>query len=110
MYPKSYCQGDAYGLGERCIQCAYGFHNTQSSTDGAMRIVLMRLGITEIHKQSVTKQLGDMPIVALDNVGTNPLIGTDHLPVLFGIELAGESSRIHQVTEEHGELAALRVR
>src|SRR4029453_17883553 len=35
---------------------------------------------------------------------------THHIPIVFGIELAGESSRIHQITEHDGELAAFCVR
>ena len=32
-----------------------------------------------------------MSIVALDDFSTSRLIGTDHVPVVFGIELADES-------------------
>ena len=45
-----------------------------------------------------------MPIVALDNFGTNPLICTHHLTPVFRVELAGELGRIDQITEHHGEL------
>ena len=34
------------------------------------------------------------------------MIGTDDFPVLFGIELAGKFSRVHEVAEHDGELAA----
>src|SRR5438445_1095061 len=47
-----------------------------------------------------------MPIVALDNVGTHPLICTHHIPVLFGIELAGQFGRVHHIAKHDGELAA----
>src|SRR5215471_6396596 len=43
IYPKSYSQGDAFGWGERRIQCAYGFHNTQPGTDSSVGIVFMRV-------------------------------------------------------------------
>ena len=51
-----------------------------------------------------------MPIVALDNVGTHPLICTHHVTVFFGVELAGESSGVHQITKHHRELSAFSVR
>src|SRR5262245_58030031 len=37
------------------------------------------------------------------------MIRVDHIPVLFGIEPGGEFCGIHQVTEEHGELASFRL-
>jgi hypothetical protein len=36
------------------------------------------------------------------------LIGSDHLEVIFRVELAGERGGIGQITEHHGELAAFR--
>jgi hypothetical protein len=45
-------------------------------------------------------------IKACDNVCTDALIRTDHVPVLFGIELGGEFCGVYEVTEHHGQLAA----
>ena len=70
----------------------------------------MRLGIAKIDQQAIAEILGDMPLKALDDLGTGGLIGAHHLPQIFGIELAGERGRIHQVTEQHGELAAFGLR
>ena len=50
-----------------------------------------------------------MSIIALDDFSTDPLIRTDHVPVVFGVELGGEFGGVHQVTEHHRELAAFRV-
>ncbi len=50
-----------------------------------------------------------MSIEALDDFGTHLLIRTDHVPVLFGVELGGECGGIDQVAEHHRELAAFRV-
>src|SRR5262245_11537005 len=49
-------------------------------------------------------------IVAPNHLRTGGLIGTDDVPVLFGVELAGESCGVHQITEQHGELAPFGVR
>ena len=49
------------------------------------------------------------PIIAVDDFGTDPLIGTDHFPILFGVELGGECGGVHQVTEHHGQLTSFRV-
>src|SRR5215831_4551934 len=51
-----------------------------------------------------------MSIKACDDFRTSRLIGTDDFSVLFRIELARESSGIHQVAEHDGELAPFRVR
>ena len=70
----------------------------------------MRLGIAKIDQQAIAEILGDMPLKALDDLSTGSLVGAHHLPQIFGIELAGERGRIHQVTEQHGELAAFGLR
>ena len=70
----------------------------------------MRLGIAKIDQQTIAEILRDMPLKALDDLGTGGLLGTHHLPQIFGIELAGERGRIHQVTEQHGELPAFGLR
>src|SRR5262245_16671794 len=66
----------------------------------------MGLRIAEIDQETITKQLSDMSIVALDNFGTHSLICPHHFPVLFGIELGGQLGGINEVTEHDRELAA----
>jgi hypothetical protein len=69
----------------------------------------MRLRIAEVHEESITEQLSDMPIVALNNVRTHPLILAHHVTPVFRVELRGESGGIDQVTEHHCELPSFRV-
>src|SRR2546430_6250494 len=66
----------------------------------------MGLGIAKIDEETIPKELGNMSLIALDDFRTCRLIGTNDFPVLFGVELGGESGRIDQITEHHGELAA----
>src|SRR5262245_47851848 len=47
-----------------------------------------------------------MPLIAGDHLAAGVLIGSHHLPPLFRVELAGQHGRVHQITEQHGELAA----
>ena len=68
----------------------------------------MGLGIAKVDQETIPKELGDMSIKACDDFGTDCLIGTDHVPVVFGIELAKRVGGIDQVTEHHGELTAFR--
>jgi hypothetical protein len=65
----------------------------------------MGVGIAKVDQETIPEQLGDMPIIALDNVGTNPLIRPDDFSILFRVELGGEFGGIDQVTEHDGELA-----
>jgi hypothetical protein len=66
----------------------------------------MRHRIAKIDKKPIAEQLRDVSVIASNYLRTGGLVGTDHLMIVFGIELAGEASRVHQVTEQHGELAA----
>src|SRR5215510_13122397 len=92
------------------MEVSHRIHDTQTSPYCSLRIVFMRLGIAEVHQEPIPEQLSNMPIVALDNLGTRSLICPHHLPVLFGIKLAGEFGGVHEITEHHGELAAFGVR
>src|SRR5215831_1167991 len=100
---------ETFRLLQTLIQVSQGSKNSQPSSYCSLRIVFMGVGIAEIDEQTVTKQLGDMPIVALNNVGTYPLIGTHHVTPVFRVELRCELRRVHQVAEHHGELAAFSV-
>jgi hypothetical protein len=74
-----------------------------------LRIIFMGLGIAKVHEESIPKELGNVTVIASHHLCTGGLIGTDHLPVLFGVELAGESCRVHQITKHHGQLATFGV-
>src|SRR6516162_5585260 len=81
-------QADIMPLSQAAIERAHRLHNTQSGADSALRIIFMRLGIAKIHEQAVAEILRDMPLKALDNLGTGSLVGTYHLPQVFGVEVA----------------------
>jgi hypothetical protein len=55
--------------------------------NSSVSVIFVSHWIPKVHQKSIPKELGDMPIVALDDFRTSRLIGTDHVPVLFGIEL-----------------------
>src|SRR6266567_4741960 len=106
MNPDTDGELETFGLLQLLIQVAHSSEDTQGSSYSPMRIVFMGLGIAEVHEQTVTEQLGDMSIVALDNFGTHPLIRTDHVTPVFWVELRGQFCGVHEVTEEDRELAA----
>jgi hypothetical protein len=51
--------------------------------------------------------LANVSFLSLNHRRTGLLIGSHHLAQLFGVQLCGKSSRAHQITEHHRELAAL---
>src|SRR5204863_7358533 len=71
----------------------------------SMGVIFMGAGIAKIHEQPIPEQLGDMSIVALDNVGTHPLIGTHHVTPVFRVELSRQGGGFHEVTKYHGQLS-----
>src|SRR5262252_3407325 len=87
------------------MQCLHRIEDLQSRPYCALGIILMGLGVAEVHQETITQELGDMPIVALDNFGTHPLICTHHVTPVFRVELAGQLGGIDQVAEHHRELS-----
>jgi hypothetical protein len=89
---------------EMGIQVSHGSKDIQACPYCSVCVIFMSVGIAKIDEETISEQLSDMSIVTLDNVGTHPLICTHHIPVLFGVELGGETSGIDQVTEHDREL------
>ena len=87
MYAETYCQSDAFVLFETSIQGSYRLDDSQPGADSSVCIVFVCLGIAKVHEKPITEQLSDMSIVALDNVGTHPLICTHHVTPVFRVEL-----------------------
>ena len=50
-----------------------------------------------------------MPVIASNHLRAGSLIRTDYVPVLFGVELAGECGGIDEVAEHHRQLPSFRV-
>src|SRR5712691_11214344 len=91
------------------MQVFHCSEDAKTSSYCSLRIIFMCLGIPKVHEKPIPKQLGDMPIVTLDDLGTDPLVCTHHIPVLFGVELRREFGGIDQITEHHRELPSFRV-
>ncbi len=83
--------------------------DAQPGAHRALGVVFMRLGMAEVHHQSIAEKLGDMALVAFDDRRAGRLIGADHLPQVFGIEPSGQRSRAREVAEHDGDLPALAV-
>jgi hypothetical protein len=70
----------------------------------------MRLGIAKVDQQPIAQILSNMALEAGDHLGARLLIGPDHFAPVFRVELAGEHGGVHQVTEQHRQLAAFGLR
>ncbi len=90
---------DAVALLEAGIQPRVRLQDPEASTHRPLGIVLMRLGIAKVDEQSIAQILRNVPLKTLDDRGAGLLIGPHHLAPLFGVDLAGEGGRVHQLTE-----------
>jgi hypothetical protein len=106
MDPQAHRQVHTPLLRQANIELAQGLDDPQSSPHRPLGVILMREGIAEVDEQAIAEILGDTPLKAADDLGARVLIGPYHLAPLFGVELAGERGRVHQVTKQHRELAA----
>src|SRR5262249_36378501 len=91
------------------VELPQGLHDAQPGPHGALRVIFMRQGVAKVDEQSIAEILRDMSLKARDYLGTGLLIGPHHLTQVFRVKLAGEWGRVHQVAEQHGELAAFGV-
>jgi hypothetical protein len=88
------------------MQGCHRSEDTKTSAYSPLGIILMGLGIAEIDQESISQELGDVPIVVSNHLRTGGVIRPHHVPVLFGIKLTGELRRIYKIAEQHGELPA----
>ena len=77
---------------------------------GTPGIVFVSRRVAKIDQQPIAEILGNMPLVACDDLGRGLLIGAHYGAQVFGVELAGELRGAYQVTEQHRELPAFRLR
>jgi hypothetical protein len=92
------------------IELSQSLHDAQPGAHGALGVIFVRLGIAKVDQQAITEILRNMPLKAGDDLGTSLLIGPHNLPQVFRVQLRGESRGIHQITKQHGELAAFGLR
>jgi hypothetical protein len=110
MDTKAHRDPDPMALREMGIECLQHPQHPKTSTDGALRVILVRLGIPKVDEQAIAQVLGNVPVKALDDLRAGALVGAHDLPQVFGIEVGGEGRGAHQVTEQDRQLAPFGVR
>src|SRR5262249_36452673 len=97
---------DIFGLLQTLIQVSHGSKNSQPRMDSTLCVVLVGNRITKIYQEPIPQELSNVTVIAANHLRTGGLVCTDHVPVVFGIELAGECGGVHEVTKHHRELTA----
>src|SRR5215471_15259381 len=70
----------------------------------------MRYGVAKIRQHVITPVMGEIAVKPLYDLRTGLIIGMYDLPQVFRVEVRRERSRVYQVTEQHGEVAAFGLR
>src|SRR5262245_39128090 len=91
------------------IQVSHRIQDTQTRPYRSLCVIFMGMGIAKIDQETIAKILGDVTLIALNHLRTGGLIGTNHVPVVFGIKLAGELGGVHEVTKHDRELPSFGV-
>ena len=66
----------------------------------------MGLGIPKIHEETIAEELGDVPVIAVNHLGTGGLVRMHHITIVFRIELRCQYSGVGEVDKHHGQLTA----
>ena len=105
MDPQAHGEGYPPLLCQAGIELCHRLQDAQPRPHRPLGVILVRQGIAKVAQQPITKILRDMPLETRDHFGPGVLIGAHHLAPRFGVELTGQRGRVHQITEQHGELA-----
>jgi hypothetical protein len=88
MDPYTDSKGESVRRLDTGIQCTYGVHNLDPAPDRAVGIVFVRTRIAKVDQQTITKQLGNIAVEALDDLSAGALVGADDLTQVFGVNIA----------------------
>jgi hypothetical protein len=110
MHPQPHGHPVLRGQGEPRIQRLEGLQQPKPGADGPLGVIFMCHGVAKIHQHAIAQVLGHIAIKALHHLGTGLVVGADNLAVVFRVQVPRQSGRVHQITEQHREAAAFRVR
>src|SRR5262249_18648200 len=82
-------------------------HEIEPNPHSAFSIVLVRLGVAKIDKESVAHETGDMPAHPSNYRGATTLECADHVAQVLRIELGRQSRRADEIAKKDGQLASL---
>ena len=85
-----------------------GPHDLEPRAHGALRVVVVRLRVAEVHEHAVSEELGDVPFVAADDLRAEKLKVLQEVAEVLGIEPPRERRRVDDVAEDDVHLPSLR--
>ena len=87
--------------GQRALGGAWseGLQNAKARPDGPLGVVFMGHRIAKIHQHAIAEVLRHIAVKALDHLGAGLVIGAHHVPKVFGVQVARQPGRVHQVAE-----------
>jgi hypothetical protein len=88
------------------IDPGHRLQHLETGTNGASRVVFMRVRPSEIDQERVPEKLPDMTVEPLDDLGARALVCPHDLSEVLGVQLSGQCCGANQVTEHHRELTA----
>ena len=88
-------------------QAAHRLRDPQPGADRPLGVVLVRRRIAEVHQQPVAQVLRHVAVEAHDHALGRLLIGPHHLPQVLRVQRRQQRRRVHEVTEQHGQVPAL---
>jgi hypothetical protein len=90
-----------------CSPSFDGLKNRQTGSGGALRVVVVGLGIAKERHYSVTKVLGDVATEAGYRFRGRAMVAPHRLAPFLRVELGGDLGRPGQVAEQHRQMAPL---
>src|SRR5262249_51284372 len=98
---------DPYLQPVRCLKLADSFDNVQTGPNGPLRIILVRLRVTEIDENAVAHILRNEAAEGIDLMRDTTVIGADDLAEVLWIHLGNKLRRANQIAKQDRDLAAL---
>jgi hypothetical protein len=108
------CVSDDYGAGVdanahgkrlRCGQAFDRSYDFERRAQGTLRVVLVRSGPSEVDQQTISEILGNVTLVASEDLAADALIGLHELAQFLWIQPVRQCRGAHQIAEQDGELA-----
>ena len=87
----------------------HGLHNLQRRTYGALGIILVGNGPTEVDHQPIAQMLGDMAVIARHHLGARGAARLHQLAQVLWVEALGQPCGADHIAKHHGELPPLGV-
>jgi hypothetical protein len=91
----------------KALQATHCSYQLQPSAHCALCVVLMGLGVSQVHEHSIAHVLRYEAAEALHDLRDTLLVGRDDLPEVFRVHAGRKGRRANQVREHYSDLTPL---